>query len=149
MRYDIKLSSGSEGWSAITRIPLGTDGKRILRIRTAKSQTSRTLVSAATVWHVGALGESHAMGFGGPTGDFTAHVVSSAQVRVTQALVQHQHEAALNHVPQVLLAIDKHYADQAAKAAEKASEASPRSTVQAAHQAAQAAMPGQQHAAAP
>jgi hypothetical protein len=148
MHYETKLSRGSEGWSAITRTPLGNDGKRILRIRTAKSQTSRTLVSAATVWHVGALGETHAMGFGGPTGDFTAHVVSSAQARVTQALVASQHQAALNRVPQVLSAIDKHYEDQAAKAAQDAATRREQTAVQAAHQAVKTATPGVQFAPA-
>jgi hypothetical protein len=130
MHYETKLSRGSEGWSAITRTPLGNDGKRILRIRTAKSQTSRTLVSAATVWHVGALGETHAMGFGGPTGDFTAH------------------QAALNRVPQVLSAIDKHYEDQAAKAAQDAATRREQTAVQAAHQAVKTATPGVQFAPA-
>ena len=98
-----------DGWHAKSEIHVSAT--RVLKLTTSKVNNSIGLRTTATVWNADAGGMlRHAMAFGGPSGDFSETVAFSKPARVTEAIVVKQHQAALDQLSRVLVAIERHYA---------------------------------------
>lgn len=98
-----------DGWHAKSEVNLSAT--RVLKLTTSKVINGTGLRTTATVWNADA-GDvlRHAIAFGGPSGDFSETVAFSKPARVTEAIVTAQHQAALAQLSQVLVAIERHYA---------------------------------------
>lgn len=98
-----------DGWHAKSEVNLSAT--RVLKLTTSKVINGTGLRTTATVWNADAGGVlRHAIAFGGPSGDFSETVAFSKPARVTEAIVTAQHQAALAQLSQVLVAIERHYA---------------------------------------
>lgn len=98
----------NDGWHAKSEIKLSDS--RFLKISTSKVSIGPGLRTSATVWIANGHGSlTHAMAFGGPSGDFSETVAFSKPARVTQAVISAQHQAALGQLSRLLVAIERHY----------------------------------------
>ena len=98
-----------DGWHA--RSEVNVNDTRVLKLTTSKVISGTGLRTTATVWNADAGGIlRHAMAFGGPSGDFSVTVAHAKPPRVTEAVVTAQHQAALDQMPRILVAIEQHYA---------------------------------------
>lgn len=98
-----------DGWHA--KSEFNVSDTRVLKFTTSKVIGGTGLRTSATVWNADAGGMlRHAMAFGGPSGDFSETVAFSKPARVTEAVVTAQHQAALEQLSRVLVAIERHYA---------------------------------------
>lgn len=120
-----RIAQGHNGWKATTEIELGItfnghmpgvrEGearRRVLTICTRKASFVGVVVtSTASVSLVDSTGcSTTVMGFGGPGGDFCCELLRTHPKRTTQAVIERQHQLALQQLQQVIRRARSHYA---------------------------------------
>ena len=96
------------GWEAITVIELTTSQQ--LDLSTRKDFNGNLTTRATVHWLLEGGGRRHSMSFGAPGGDFSQAVKSTKPARVTQNVVEAQHEIGLTMISQITKAALAHYA---------------------------------------
>jgi len=108
---DNKISTityrGREGWNAKSQLDLADN--RVLQISTYKASNGSLRTSASVHLKVDG-GLRHVFGYGTPGGDFSGTMVTTKPARVTEKVVAEQHRLVLDAVPELLVAIENHYA---------------------------------------
>ena len=106
-KIETRIFRDRDGWNAKSELDLADS--RLLQIRTYKASNGSLRTSASVHLKVDG-GLRHIMGFGSAGGDFSETLVASKPARVTEKVVNAQHESALKTLPGVLAAVEAHYA---------------------------------------
>lgn len=105
------IHKSSLGWKATTEFDL--DDRKVLRIRTCKGNQGALLTHATVSIRDNHGSLTHAIDFGTGGGDFSRHVARSQPARVTEKVVQQQHDQVLAQLAEIKAAVMLHYAAKA------------------------------------
>ena len=106
-KIETRIFRDRDGWNAKSELDLADS--RLLQIRTYKASNGSLRTSASVHTKVDG-GLRHVFGYGTPGGDFSGNMVTTKPARVTEKVVAEQHRLVIDALPELLVAIENHYA---------------------------------------
>jgi len=99
----MKIRKIQGDWEARTDTPINSDGTRILRLSTSKTNSGGKISTTARTWTITDGGESTVFGIAGGGGDFSVSITTVPCKRVTEKAIRDAHQAALPYLDSLLL----------------------------------------------